>query len=51
MRYPTSEKVEIIWIVEQSSLLARRTLEQIGVPSATFYRWYDQYQADARPLC
>ena len=45
MRYPASEKIEIIRIVEQSSLSARRTLEQIGVPRATFYRWYDQYQA------
>ena len=44
MRYPTSEKREIIRIVEQSSLSARRTLEQIGVPRATFYRWYDLYQ-------
>ena len=44
MRYPACEKVEIIRIVEQSSLSARRTLEQIGVPRATFYRWYDQYQ-------
>ena len=44
MRYPASEKVEIIRLVEQSSLPARRTLEQIGVPRATFYRWYDQYQ-------
>jgi putative transposase len=45
MRYPASEKVEIIRIVEQSSLSAGKTLEQIGVPRATFYRWYDQYQA------
>jgi putative transposase len=44
MRYPASDKIEIIRIVEQSSLSARRTLEQIGVPRATFYRWYDQYQ-------
>jgi putative transposase len=44
MRYPASEKVEIIRIVEQSSLSAGKTLEQIGVPRATFYRWYDQYQ-------
>ena len=48
MRYPASEKLEIIRIVEQSSLSARRTLEQIGVPRATFYRWYDQY-LDRRP--
>jgi putative transposase len=45
MRYPASEKVEIIRIVEQSSLSAGKTLQQIGVPRATFYRWYDQYQA------
>ena len=44
MRYPAPEKVEIIRLVEQSSLPVRRTLDQIGVPRATFYRWYDQYQ-------
>jgi putative transposase len=44
MRYPASEKIEIIRIVEQSHLPARKTLEQIGVPRATFYRWYEQYQ-------
>jgi putative transposase len=44
MRYPGSEKTEIIRIVEQSHLSVRKTLEQIGVPRATFYRWYEQYQ-------
>ena len=44
MRYPAAEKIEIIRLVEQSNLSVRRTLEQIGVPRATFYRWYDQYQ-------
>jgi putative transposase len=44
MRYPASEKTEIIKLVEQSHLSARKTLEQIGVPRATFYRWYEQYQ-------
>jgi putative transposase len=44
MRYPASEKTEIITIVEQSHLSVRKTLEQIGVPRATFYRWYEQYQ-------
>jgi len=39
MRYPASEKAEIIKLVEQSHLSARKTLEQIGVPRATFYRW------------
>jgi transposase InsO family protein len=45
MRYPASEKIEIIRLVEQSHLPVRRTLEQIGVARATFYRWYDLYQA------
>ena len=44
MRYPAPEKLEIIRIVEQSNLPVCRTLEQIGVPHATFYRWCDQYQ-------
>ena len=43
MRYPASEKLEIIRIVEQSHLPARRTLEQLGVPRRTFCRWYDRY--------
>lgn len=43
MRYPVSEKLEIIRIVEQSHLPVRRTLAQIGVPPTTFYRWYDRY--------
>jgi transposase-like protein len=44
MRCPAAEKLEIIGVVEQSHLSARKTLDQIGVPRATFYRWYDQYQ-------
>ncbi len=45
MRYPASEKAEIIELVEQSHLPARRTLEKLGIPRATFYRWYDRYRA------
>jgi putative transposase len=44
MRYPASEKLEIIRLVEQSALGVRRTLEKLGISRATFYRWYDQYQ-------
>ncbi len=36
MRYRASEKLEIIRLVEQSHLPVRRTLEQIGIPGATF---------------
>jgi transposase InsO family protein len=44
MRYPASEKLEIIRLVEQSHLPVRRTLEKLGIPRPTFYRWYDLYQ-------
>jgi len=43
MRYPGSEKLEIIRIVEQSHLPAKRTLDQLGIARRTFYRWYDRY--------
>ncbi len=44
MRYPASEKAAIIRLVEQSALPVRRTLEKLGIPRATFYRWYDRYR-------
>jgi putative transposase len=44
MRYSAAEKAEIIKLVEQSHLSARRTLDQIGVTRSSFYRWYDLYQ-------
>ena len=45
MRYTAAEKLEIIRLVEQSSLPARRTLKQISIPRSTFYCWYDRYRA------
>jgi putative transposase len=44
MRYPTAEKLEIIRIVEQSHLPAKRTLDQLGIARRTFYRWCDRYR-------
>jgi putative transposase len=44
VRYPASEKAEIIRLVEQSALPVRRTLKKLGIPRATFYRWCDLYQ-------
>ncbi len=38
MRYPASEKLEIIRLVEQSHLPVRRTLEMLGVLPSRFYR-------------
>ncbi len=45
MRYPATEKLEIIRLVEQSHLPVKRTLAQLGIPKTTFYRWYDRYHA------
>ena len=43
MRYPATEKLEIIRLVEESHLSARQTLAKLGIPRTTFYRWYDRY--------
>jgi len=43
MRYPASEKLEIIRTVEGSHLPVKRTLDMLGIPRSTFYRWYDLY--------
>jgi hypothetical protein len=37
MTYPACEKLEIIQLIELSCLPVRRTLEKLGIPSATFY--------------
>ena len=36
MRYQAAEKLEIIRLVEQSSLSVRRTLDQLSIPRSTF---------------
>ena len=43
MRYPASEKLEIIRLVERSSRPAKWTLDKLDIPKSTFYRWYDRY--------
>jgi putative transposase len=35
-----AEKREAIRLVEEADLSARRTLHEIQIPRATFYRWY-----------
>ena len=45
MRYPGSEKLEIICLVEHSHLPVRRTLAMLGILPMTFYRWYARLQA------
>jgi len=44
MRYPASEKLEIIRLVERSHLPVKQTLDKLGIPRTTFYRWYGRYQ-------
>jgi len=44
MRYSTSEKMEIIRIVEDSELSVRRTLLELNVNRTSFYRWYKRYK-------
>jgi transposase len=43
MRYATSEKLEIISVVEGSHLSARQTLAKLGISRTTIFRWYDRY--------
>ena len=57
MRYPASEKAEIIRLVEQSHLPVKQTLARLSIPRTTFYRWYDLWRLggidaleDHRPL-
>jgi len=44
MRYHASDKTEIIRLVEQSPWPAGRTLERLGIPRSSFYRWYDRHR-------
>jgi transposase-like protein len=46
MRYPATEKHEIIRTVEESSLGIARTLRQLDIPKSTFYNWYDRFLTD-----
>ena len=43
MRYPASEKLEIIRTVEASHLPVKRTLARLGIPSSTYYQWYARW--------
>jgi len=43
MRYPASEKLEVIRLVEQSHLPTKQTIDKLGIPRTTFYRWHDRY--------
>jgi putative transposase len=38
------EKREAIRLIEESDLSVRRTLREVQIPRATFYRWYRRYR-------
>ena len=44
MRYPATEKLEIIRLVEHSHLPVRQTLARLGIPRPTFYAWVARYR-------
>ena len=46
MRYSAAEKREIIHMVEYSNLSIRQTLEELGVPRSSFYRWCLNFQEE-----
>jgi putative transposase len=46
MRYSQAEKMEIIRLVEESNLSARRTLRELAVNRSSFYEWYERYRND-----
>ena len=43
MRYSAAEKQEIIYLVDRSELGVNKTLQQLGIPKSTFYKWYRAY--------
>jgi transposase-like protein len=59
MRYPASEKLEIIRLVEEGHLSSRQTLAKLGIPRTILNRCYsnksnaDQHirGANVEPIC
>ncbi len=46
MRISQAEKMEIIRIVENSPIGAKRTLKELDINRSTFYNWYGKYLKD-----
>jgi len=44
MRYTASDKMEIIRLVEQSSLPVRQTLMRLDIRKSTFYNWLKRFE-------
>ena len=45
MRRTSSEKMELIRLVEDSDLPTRETLWHLGIAPSTFYGWYERFLA------
>ena len=48
MRFTQSEKMEIIRMVEESSLSVKQTLLEMDVSRSSFYEWYRRYKRRGR---
>ena len=46
MRYNQAEKMEVIRLVEKSSLPVQKTLAELDINRSTFYGWYNRYLED-----
>jgi transposase-like protein len=46
MKYTPSEKMEIIRMVEESSLSVKQTLREMDVSRSSFYEWYRRYKGE-----
>ena len=46
MRFTQSEKMEIIRLLEGSTLPVAQTLRELDVPRSSFYRWYRRYNEE-----
>jgi putative transposase len=44
MRFTQSEKMEIIRMVEESTLSVKQTLREMDIPRSSFYEWDGRYQ-------
>jgi hypothetical protein len=51
MRYPASEKLEIIRLVERSHLPAKQTLDMLGIARTTFTAGMSDFVLKGRMPC
>ncbi len=46
MKYNQAEKYEILKLVDESNIGAKRTLKELGIPRSTYYEWYSRYESE-----